>query len=219
MKSYLTLVFFLFFFANDKIYSQNQNDSIADDNPVFRFIGFIDVFYAYDFNKPVSNFRQSFLYNHNRHNEFAINLGLISLKVEQNKYRANFGLQGGTYTVDNYTGGNSDFRFIHEANVGVLLSNKYPIWLDAGIFSSHIGFESAISMENLTLSRSLVAENSPYFLSGLKVAYQTDPLNLSLILANGWQRIARIEGNSLVSIGTQVTFQTQKNFQLTGVRF
>ena len=35
------------------------------------------------------------------------------------------------------------------------------LWLDAGIFVSHIGLESANSRDNLTLTRSIMADNSP----------------------------------------------------------
>jgi hypothetical protein len=52
----------------------------------------------------------------------------------------------------------------------------------------------------------MVAENSPYFESGAKMTYTSDNNNLSLsaMALNGWQRITRVNGNSLISWGTQI---------------
>lgn len=46
-------------------------------------------------------------------------------------------------------------------------------WLDAGIYPSHIGLESAVGKDNRTLTRSLAAENSPYYESGARITYVT----------------------------------------------
>ncbi len=36
--------------------------------------GYVEAYYSYDFNQPTTNERPSFLYSHNRHNEFNVNL-------------------------------------------------------------------------------------------------------------------------------------------------
>lgn len=43
----------------------------------FNVSGYAEVYYGYDFNRPVSNNRPPFLYNQNRHNEVNVNLGFI----------------------------------------------------------------------------------------------------------------------------------------------
>ncbi|CAM3726214.1 Porin [Pontibacter korlensis] len=109
--------------------------------------------------------------------------------------------------MDNYAAEEEFLRHVFEANVGVALSSKGNLWLDAGIFGSHIGFESAISTDNFTLTRSLLAENSPYYLAGAKVSYSpTSSWTLAVLVTNGWQRIRRVSGNSLPSFGTQVNY-------------
>ncbi len=148
-----------------------QRDSTWQQNPRLNISGFADVFYVYDFNQPQGTERQAFLFNHNRHNEFNLNLGLVKLDVDHSKYRANFALQTGTYANDNYAAEPGLLKNIFEANIGISLNNKNNLWLDAGVLPSHIGFESAISMDNMTLSRSLSAENSPYFLTGAKLTF------------------------------------------------
>lgn len=200
---FITTVFPTFVFS--------QSDSIWNQKPKISYSGFIDTFYSYDFNQPETNSRQHFLFNHNRHNEFNINLALASAKLEHEKYRALIAIQAGTYADDNYSAESDTFKFINEAYAGISLNQQNTLWLDMGIFSSHLGFESALSIDNPTLTRSLVAESSPYFLTGAKLSYQVNSkINVAGIICNGWQRIKRLEGNSLPSFGTQFTYSNEK---------
>lgn len=197
-----------------------QTDTTLSANPEVRFEGFADIFYAYDFNKPTAPYRQPFLYNHNRHNEFNLNLGLLRATVEHDRYRGALALQVGTYASDNYAAEEEVLRHVFEANAGIALDRRAKVWLDAGIMGSHIGFESAISADNLTLSRSLLAENSPYFLSGAKLTYTPTPnWTLVALVVNGWQRIRRLPGNSLPSFGTQVNYAPHDNLILNWSTF
>ena len=106
-----------------------QQDSLWRQNPDINISGFIDVFYAYDMNKPKTDFRQSFLYNHNRHNEFNLNLGLIKASVRNIKYRANFAIHTGTYVNDNYAVEPGLLKNILEANIGLSLNKKNNFYL------------------------------------------------------------------------------------------
>jgi len=96
---------------------------------------------------------------------------------------------------------------LYESNVGIKLSGSNNLWLDVGVFSSHIGFESAVGKSNWTLTRSLAAENTPYFESGAKISYTSDNDNwfVSVLILNGWQHIKPVEGNTLPAFGTQIT--------------
>ncbi len=197
-----------------------QVDSTWHQKPQLSISGFADVFYVYDFNQPQGTERQPFLFNHNRHNEFNLNLGLVKLDVEHVKYRANFALQTGTYANDNYAAEPGLLKNIFEANIGISLNKKNNLWLDAGVLPSHIGFESAISMDNMTLTRSLLAENSPYFLTGAKLTFNpNEKWEIAGLIVNGWQRIQRLEGNSLPSFGTQVNFSPTNKVTLNWSTF
>ena len=190
-------------------------DSAWSSKPSVEIMGFADVFYTYDFNEPDGSVRQPFFYNHNRHNEFNLNLGLIDFQVTHDKYRANLGFQTGVYANDNYAAEPGRLKTIFEAFVGLSLNKKNNLWIDAGIFPSHLGFESALSIDNPTLTRSLVAENSPYFLSGAKLSYQpNEKWDLSFTICNGWQRIRRQYGNSLPGFGSQINFKPSDSFTL-----
>lgn len=175
----------------------------------FAISGYVDVYYGYDFNKPSNNTRPAFLYSHNRHNEFNLNLGLIKATYNTERVRANLAIAAGSYMNANYAAEPGVLKNVYEANAGIRLLKQKNLWLDAGIFSSHIGFESAISKDCWTLSRSMLAENSPYYESGAKLSYSTDNNKwfFSILALNGWQRIQRVEGNSLMSFGTQLQFK------------
>lgn len=185
----------------------SQERGAWEDRPELTLSGFLDVFYVYDFARPEGPSRQPFFFNHNRHNEFNLNLGFIQWNVSNAKYRANLALQSGTYPNDNYAEEPGLLKAVLEANVGISLNANNSLWLDMGIMPSHIGFESAISMDNPTLTRSILAENSPYFMAGAKLGYQpNEKWYLAGLILNGWQRIQRLPGNSIPSFGSQVTF-------------
>lgn len=190
-------------FAQDTTTTQTPGPSIG-------FSGYVEGYYSYDLNKPVNNARPGFLYSHNRHNEFNVNLAFLKGSYSAERVRANIALAVGTYMNANYAAEPGVLKNIFEANAGYKLSPNKNLWFDIGIMPSHIGFESAVSKDDWTLTRSMVADNSPYFESGAKLGYTSDNgvLSLSILALNGWQRITRVEGNSLMSWGTQVFVKT-----------
>jgi len=178
-------------------------------SPAFAWSVFADTYYSYDFNKPQNHLKPFFLYNHNRHNEFNPNLGLVKASYTTEKVRANFGLMVGTYAQYNLAAEPPLLRNIYEANVGVKIFKNSNLWIDAGIMPSHIGYESAISKDNWTLTRSIAAENSPYYEVGAKITYtsKNNKVLLSGVFLNGWQRIQRPEANNTPAFGTQITIK------------
>ena len=145
--------------------------------------------------------------NHNRHNEFNLNIGAIGASVQSDRYHAKIILQAGTYAIDNYANENDVMRMVNEASAGIALTNNKKLWLDAGILNSHIGFEALNMIDGITLTRSLMVENIPYYLTGAKLTYKfNEKWSLLAMITNGWQRIKRVEGNSLLSYTTQLIF-------------
>lgn len=209
---------FLVIFFFNSLLAQSENP--GKESPSLGVTGFLDVFYVYDFNRPEGDFRQEFLFNHNRHNEFNLNLGLLGLWLDHDRYRGRFTLQAGTYANDNYAAEPGVLQNIFEAWAGVALNRKGTLWVDAGVLPSHIGFESAISIDNRTLTRSLSAENSPYFLTGARITFSPgNQWHFAGLVVNGWQRIQRLEGNSLLSFGTQVFYQAREGLAINWSTF
>lgn len=172
--------------------------------------GYAEAYYQYDFNRPSSDERPGFLYNHKRHNEFSINLAYLKAAWSSKKTRANIAFMAGDYPQYNLAAEPELLRQVLEANIGYNISDHWSV--DAGILPSHIGIESATSKDCWNLSRSLLAENSPYFETGVKVNYNRSEWNASLLLLNGWQNIR--ETNSGKAIGTQIQYRPGKKWLL-----
>lgn len=183
--------------------------------------GYLEGYYTYDLARPPHHNRPSFIYSHNRHNEVNLNLGLIKAAYQKSNVRANFALAAGTYMNANYAAEPGVLKNIYEANAGLKISRHKELWIDAGIFSSHLGFESAIGKDNWTLTRSLFAENSPYFETGAKLSYTTDNGKwlISGLILNGWQRIQRADGNNTSAFGHQLTYKPNSRVTLNSSSF
>lgn len=110
----------------------------------FAFSGYLETYYSYDFGNPDNHLRPGFMYSHNKHNELNLNLGLVKGSYTKGIVRANLGLMVGTYAQYNMAAEEDLLKNVYEANVGVKLSSKHNLWIDAGILPSHIGSESAV---------------------------------------------------------------------------
>ena len=176
--------------------------------PNLSFTGYAEVYYSYDFSNPGNHERPSFFYNFNRQNEVNLNLGFINASYTAKNVRANLGLMVGTWAQYNLSAEQPLLRNLWQANVGVKLSKKKNFWLDAGVFPSHIGFESAVGKSCDALTRCILGDNTPSYESGIKIGYTSDNSKwfLSALVINGWQRIARVDGNNTPAFGTQITF-------------
>lgn len=183
--------------------------------------GLVEAYYVFDVDQPASNNRPSFLYNHTRTNEVAINLAFVKVHYAENSVRAGLALMTGTYPEANLAAEPSLWRNVFEANVGVHLSTTENLWLDAGIYPSHIGFETAVTKDNWTLTRSILADNSPYYESGARVTYVTrnNAWTFCAHVLNGWQQIQRPAGYSALSFGWQVVYQPNSDITLNSSAF
>lgn len=181
----------------------------AQEDPKIKVTGYVELYYGYDFNKPNDNNRPGLIYSHNRTHEVNLNLGFIKANYDNGLLRANLALMAGTYANANLAAEPGVLKNMYEANAGLKLSKSSNLWLDAGIFSSHIGFESAISKDCWTLTRNISSENTPYFEAGAKVTYITDDnkFTATALYLNGWQRIQRQNGNSQPAGGMQLTWK------------
>lgn len=185
------------------------------------FSAYAEFYYSYDFSNPPNNEKQNFLYNHKRHNQLNANLLLARANYYSKIIRANIGIMAGNYPYYNLSSEPAWAKPIYEANLGIKLFNQKNIWVDAGVFPSHIGFESAISADCWTLTRSVLAENSPYYESGVKVSYtaKNERIFLSALYLNGWQKIQRPSAIRQPSFGLQATLKPSSKIMLNYSNF
>lgn len=182
---------------------------------------YVDAYYSYEFNAKNNPQKSSFLFNHNRLNAVNVNLALAVLTYNETSKRAALGLMAGTYATYNLAAEPTWLQHVYEANMGIKLSARKNLWIDAGIMPSHIGFESAISKECATLTRSILAENSPYYEFGVKLSYTAtnEKWYAALLMLNGWQRISPIFKNNRPALGTQITYTSLAGFKFNWSSF
>jgi hypothetical protein len=211
-------IILMLFLVSSSILAYAQED--AKPSPL-TFSGYLDTYYVYDFNQPVDNNRPGFVYAYNRHNEVDLNLGFVKAAYQTDRVRANLALMAGTYANANLAAEPGVLKNVYEANAGVKISARKNLWVDAGIFGSHIGFESAVGKDCWNLTRSMLADNTPYYEAGAKLSYTSDNGKwfLSGLILNGWQRIQRVSGNSLPAFGTQITFKPSAAITLNSSTF
>lgn len=208
------LIFFILIACHTEYVSAQIDSAKGID-----IIAYAETYYSYDFGRPQNHKRPSFMYSYNRHNEVNINLGFLKINYLKNKVRANLALMAGTYSNANLASEPGVLKNIFEANVGHEFAKN--IWVDAGVFVSHIGFESAIGKDCWTLTRSIVADNSPYYESGVKLSYisSDEKWMLSGLFLNGWQRITRIDGNNTPAFGHQLVYKPNEKLILNSSSF
>lgn len=216
----ITLVTVLCFAQN--VVRAQDTINVFRSNKELTVWGYADVYYAYTKNEPYDKVRNrmvsgnSHVFAHDRHNQISLNNAIIGLKYNKDRVRGAFAIQAGTYVEANYAAEPGLFKSIYEAYIGYNISKR--VWIDAGIFTSHIGAESAMSFDNLTLSRSMMADNTPYFESGVKATYQVnDKLTVTGLVLNGWQNIQ--DNNNNKAVGTQIQYKPNKNLLLNSSTF
>lgn len=188
-----------------------QNNKQAIDS-VLKLGAYADLYYTFSDN--TASLKPSFLYNHKRNNQVGLNLIVISANYNDKETRANLGVMVGDYSQFNYEEEPDWTKFIYEANFGVLISNKRNIWIDAGIFPSHIGFETPIANDCWSATKCVVSENSPYYETGIRLSGNSinKKSSLAIYYLNGWQKVIKSDGISQPSFGLQYTYTPNNRF-------
>ena len=118
-------------------------------------------------------------------------------------------------------------RGLFESNVYYKPLKRQPnLILTAGVFPSHIGIESARGMNCWALTRSIQADNSPYYESGLSIQYSLRKCSLGFLVLNGWQNMRIFSQFKLPAVGhsfslksTQVSVGSHSFFGPSDPRF
>ncbi|MFN5460232.1 MAG: porin [Bacteroidota bacterium] len=195
-----------------------QNDSIKKQDTTGKIIlgAYIENYYAYDIDAQKNQVKQPFYYNHAQRNEINLNLGMIKIGYSDDNHRGQLSLMTGHYAQYNLAAEPVLLQNIYEASVGFKI--KKNLWLDVGVFPSHIGYETAIGKDNITLTRSLIAENSPYFETGAKLNYDKGgKWAFTFLILNGWQNIKETNGDK--ALGTLITFKPTTKLTINSCSF
>ena len=193
------------------------------------FGAFVDGYYAWDVGRPPTRDRSFaggalFTTQPSRHNEFNVNLAFAEAVLTGPRVRGRLALQAGTSVQANYSvepsegtvSGPSLAQLLQEAVAGYRIADA--LWVDAGIFFSHMGMESWISRDNPTYTRSLTADYSPYYSTGAKLTWAATPrLTARVDVVNGWQNVS--EANDGKGAGLRLDYAPRVGATLSYYNF
>lgn len=183
-------------------------DSNAQQKDSFAIQLFGEVYASSIPNKPFDKTRPAYHYNYTKANNVGVNMALARVHYSTKRFRTNFGMMAGDYSVANLADEPTWTRNFYEANAGYKITNSQEIWVDVGLLPSHIGIESAIGKDNFTATRSIVADNSPYYETGVRFSYlPSEKLYFSILTTTGWQNITVPKQQEGASWGLQVTYK------------
>jgi hypothetical protein len=176
--------------------------------------GFVDALYAYNSNRPAdhANFFPGVGTSGKRDNEATINLAQADFVLQPKPVGFKLSLGFGNATEVVHAGEtrgvatSSDvWRNVVQASAQWQTGLGRGLLVEAGVYPSHIGMESLQSQLNWNYTRSWLGELSPYYQTGLKLAYPLSPRwSAQLHLLNGWQMIGDV--NRGKSVGAQLAY-------------
>ena len=188
--------------------------AVQAEPPSVQLHGSIDVFYALNANRPFDG--ASFLpgtgTTARRANELNLNAAALDLALEPRPVGFHLTLAFGSGPDVVHAGepagpglGSGIWRSVYQASVSWMAPIGSGLLLEAGIYPSHIGFESFFSKDNWNYTRGWLGEFSPYYQAGVKASYAFDAhWSAQLHFLNGWQRIG--DDNRAKAVGTQVAW-------------
>jgi len=176
--------------------------------------GFVDAYYAYNSNQPAdhANFFPGVGTTGKRDNELGINLAQADFVLTPKPvgFKLSIGFGNATEVVHaaevRSTATSSDvWRHVVQASAQWQTQVGRGLLLEVGVFSSHIGMEAFQTQLNWNYTRSWLGELSPYYQTGLRLAYPlSDRWSAQLHLLNGWQMIGDV--NRGKSVGAQLAY-------------
>jgi hypothetical protein len=204
--------------------AQQDSTRLQKDSAVaVSWSGYADTYFAFVTGDPDAR-DLFFLTQPGRDREFNVNLAYLDVKLSGERLRGRVAFQAGTAVQINYAGepaigfasGPLLARHIQEAVAGYRVADN--LWIDAGIYFSHIGGEGWISRDNWTYTRSLIAEWSPYYETGVKATWTPSSKFTGLVtVVNGWQNIS--ENNDDKAVGIRLDYSPTSSITLSYANF
>jgi hypothetical protein len=196
---------FLFFFSiiSTPLFAQDSTKASP-----FSYSGYVDAYYAYYTDSVGTGNIQKFPTISPRSNAMGLNIAMLSVHYASEKVRSTMTLHYGDIALTTWS---AKYNFIQEANVGIRLHKK--LWLDAGLFRTHIGTEGLLPKENICSSVAIGTFNEPYYQAGFKLMYSpSDKLSLCLHILNGYNMFE--DNNASKSLGMLAGYIFNDNFSM-----
>jgi hypothetical protein len=181
----------------------------------WQYGGFVDVAYPLNFNHPANHlfrsrgtaFRTDSVWlnmagAYARKRPSAQSRWGVELTAQAGKDDEFFGFSA---TAPNIAG-NKFLRHLGPTDVSYLAPTGKGLTLQAGIFSSLIGYDSLYAKDNFNYTRPWGADFTPYLMIGANASYPfTEKLTGTFFVVNGYWHLAR--ANSAPSAGGQIAYK------------
>lgn len=179
-----------------------------DSTATFKISGYVDAYYGYYTDSVGTNNYQKFPDISPKSNQFGLNIAQLSAQYTSQKVRAVATFHYGDIPSSAWS---PVFNMIQEANAGIRLRKK--LWLDAGLFKTHIGTEALLPKDNITSSLSVITLYEPWWQAGIRLSYlPTDKLLICLHILNGYNTY--IDNNRQKSFGLTLLYTFNDNLSL-----
>jgi hypothetical protein len=179
---------------------QQKLDSINQNR--FQISGYVEVYYAHYSDSLGKNEFQKFPTSAPRSDAFGLNMAMIQGRYSSNDLRGVITLHYGDIPQSAWS---PVYNLLQEANLGIRLHKR--LWVDAGFFRTHLGFESIQPRENFTTSIATATYFEPYYLSGIKFSWQaTEKLTLQANAFNGFNTFIENNKNKTIGLTANYTF-------------
>lgn len=210
-------------YAAEPSSTPGDTPAVSADSGLWHYGAYLDVSYVLNFNFPENHLWRNRA-TAARHNEFAPNMALAYVRkdaTESSRWGMELGVQGG-YDSERFAflqgerevGGADTLRHIHRANVSYLAPVGKGLTITAGLFNSLIGYESLYAKDNVSYTRSWIADNTPYMMFGVNAKYPvTDKLTVAGFIVNGYYHLSH--PNDQPSYGGQWAYKATPQLTLT----
>ena len=104
------------------------------------------------------------------------------------------------------------FLPVQEANIGIQVINNW--WLDAGLFTTHIGTESFLPKNNYLSSTAMATYNEPFYQAGARLSYEGfEKLSFEVWALNGYNLF--VDTNDSKSLGFLLSYSFGDHSSIT----
>ncbi|WP_114779337.1 porin [Botryobacter ruber] len=199
MKKLLSLAAAAFFMTAN-IANAQETTAAEETKGTFGLSGYIDTYYQYNLNNPVSGFNQGRIFD-TKHNNFSLGLVQTMFSYDYGKAHLVADLTFGPNAELGNFGNDGTAKLIKQAYLAYDLTDKLSFTV--GQFGTHIGYELIDAPLNYNYSLSYLFGNGPFYHTGAKVNYNfSDRLGFMLGVVNGWDGLQ--DFNDKKSVAAQV---------------
>lgn len=196
-------------------------------DPLWFYGGFLDAAYLLDFNHPANDLFRG------RGTAYKVDEPILNMAAayvrksasEASRWGLEFTLQGGqdsrifgfSATAPNLTGADW-LRHLGPTDVTYLAPIGKGLSVQAGIFSSLIGYDSLYAKDNFSYTRPWGADFTPYLMMGVNASYPfTEKFTGTLFVVNGYWHLA--DANHVPSWGAQAAYKLTAHSSLKETLF